>query len=285
MTIQLPIALNNSGCFQSYLTQVNSIPVLNEEQEKKLFLSYQENNDLQAAQQIILSHLRFVAYIAKNYKGYGLPMEDLVQEGTIGLMKSVKKFSIDFGVRLATFAVHYIKSEIQEYVLRNWRLVKSATTKAKRKLFYNLRRLKEKTQWLTTQERQEIAHQLNVSEDDVTDMEVQLTQPDVYIDASTDNSENTHPVNSNSLLEDKSEAFASKLINDDFTQKSLDQIKGIIETLDERSKDIIINKWLSVEKVPNKFFAEKYGVSQERIRQIEEKAMLKIRNKMANFAA
>ena len=285
MTIQLPIALNNSGCFQSYLTQVNSIPVLNEEQEKKLFLSYQENNDLQAAQQIILSHLRFVAYIAKNYKGYGLPMEDLVQEGTIGLMKSVKKFSIDFGVRLATFAVHYIKSEIQEYVLRNWRLVKSATTKAKRKLFYNLRRLKEKTQWLTTQERQEIAHQLNVSEDDVTDMEVQLTQPDVYIDASTDNSENTHPVNSNSLLEDKSEAFASKLINDDFTQKSLDQIKGIIETLDERSKDIIINKWLSVEKVPNKFFAEKYGVSQERIRQIEEKAMLKIRNKMASFAA
>lgn len=285
MTIQLPIALNNSGCFQSYLTQVNSIPVLNEEQEKKLFLSYQENNDLQAAQQIILSHLRFVAYIAKNYKGYGLPMEDLVQEGTIGLMKSVKKFSIDFGVRLATFAVHYIKSEIQEYVLRNWRLVKSATTKAKRKLFYNLRRLKEKTQWLTTQERQEIAHQLNVSEDDVTDMEVQLTQPDVYIDASTDNSENTHPVNSHSLLEDKSEAFASKLINDDFTQKSLDQIKGIIETLDERSKDIIINKWLSVEKVPNKFFAEKYGVSQERIRQIEEKAMLKIRNKMANFAA
>jgi len=283
MSIQLPAALANVGCFQSYLTHVNSIPALNEEQERTLFVNYQNNNDLQAAQQIVLSHLRFVAYIAKSYKGYGLPIEDLVQEGTVGLMKSVKKFSLNFGVRLATFAVHYIKSEIQEFVLRNWRSVKSATTKAKRKLFYNLRRLKAKTEWLTNQEIKEVACKLDVSEDDVTDMEVQLTQPDVYIDASTNDNEESGSMLMSSLLEDKSESFSTQLIQDDFTQKSLQQIREIVNTLDERSKDILNNRWLSDKKVPHKVFAGKYGVSQERIRQIEEKAIIKIRKKMADY--
>ncbi|WP_077338791.1 RNA polymerase sigma factor RpoH [Pseudocolwellia agarivorans] len=285
MSIQLPISLANTGCFQSYLTHVNSIPALNEEQEKTLFSNYQENNDLAAAQQIIMSHLRFVAYIAKGYQGYGLPIEDLVQEGTIGLMKSVKKFSLDFGVRLASFAVHYIKAEIQEYVLRNWRLVKSATTKAKRKLFYNLRSLKAKTEWLSYKEKKEIADHLGVSEADVNDMEVQLSQPDVFIDASADNDEEGSSSTLGHLLEDKSEPFSNKLINEDFTKKSLEKVKEVIDTLDDRSKDILINRWLSDERQTHKSLADKYGISHERIRQLEERAINNIRKKMAIFAA
>ena len=165
MSIHLPISLKSAGSFDAYLSYVNSLPLLDEQQEKTLFLAYQENSDLDAAQKIVLSHLRFVAHIARSYKGYGLPLEDLVQEGTIGLMKSVKKFNLDFGVRLSSFAVHYIKAEIQEYVIRNWRLVKATTTKAKRKLFFNLRRLKAKTEWFSTittgEQRAIIASRLN----------------------------------------------------------------------------------------------------------------------------
>lgn len=282
MIAQLPISLKKTGSFESYLAYVNSQPMLSEQEEKSLFESYQQQGDLSAAQQIIMSHLRFVAYVARSYKGYNLPIEDLVQEGTIGLMKSVKKFNLDFGVRLSSFAIHYIKSEIQEYVIRNWRLVKAATTKAKRKLFFNLRRLKANSQWLNDQQRKDVAAELNVSEEDINDMEAQLAHSDYYIDSALD-AEDGVQTNSAKLLEDKSENFTSELIRDDFSNKALAKIKTVIASLDERSQDILNTRWLSGEKKPHKYFAQKYGVSQERIRQIEEKAITTIKKKLATF--
>lgn len=279
MTTHLTPVLKNTGSFEAYLSYVNSQPLVDEQQETLLFEDYQQRNDLAAAQKLVLSHLRFVAYIARSYKGYGLPLDDLVQEGTIGLMKSVKKFSLDFGVRLSSFAVHYIKAEIQEYVIRNWRLVKATTTKAKRKLFFNLRRLKSTTGWLSNEEKQDIIEQLQVSEEDINGMEVQLTQSDFYINSSaSDEDENQASVDL--ILEDKSESFTSKLIQQDFTDKMLKQVNTLIEELDERTKDIIENRWLVSEKLTHKHFSEKYGVSQERIRQIEEKAFAKLKQKL-----
>ncbi|WP_448213156.1 RNA polymerase factor sigma-32 [Colwellia sp. MEBiC06753] len=280
MTTQLIPVLQNTGSFEAYLSYVNSQPVVDEQQEKFLFENYQQRNDLASAQKLVLSHLRFVAYIAKSYKGYGLPLDDLVQEGTIGLMKSVKKFSLDFGVRLSSFAVYYIKAEIQEYVIRNWRLVKATTTKAKRKLFFNLRKLKSSTQWLSYKEKNDIAEQLQVTEEDISDMEVQLAHPDFYINSSV-NDEDDNNGSSDFILEDKSEPFTAKLMRQDFTEKAFKHAKSLIEELDDRSRDIIENRWLAKEKLTQKYFSDKYGVSQERVRQIEEKALAKIRK---NFA-
>lgn len=278
MSIQCPMTLTSTANFDAYMAYVNSLPALSVEQEQQLFKAYQNEDDLNAVQQIILSHLRFVVFIAKDFKGYGLPIEDLVQEGTIGLMKSVKKFSLDFGVRLSSFAVHYIKAEIHEFVIRNWRLVKATTTKAKRKLFFNLRRLKSKTGWLPVSDKQKIANQLGVSESDIAEMEVQLAQSDIYIESSTDNGEHdNHSINTGLLLEDKSEHFVSTLINEDFNQKAISKINVLIDSLDGRSKDILKHRWLSEEKMSHKYFADKYGVSQERIRQIEQKALFSLR--------
>ncbi|GAA6205969.1 MULTISPECIES: RNA polymerase factor sigma-32 [Thalassotalea] len=285
MSIHLPISLQSSGSFDAYLNYVNSLPLLNEQQEKDLFLEYQENSDLQAAQKIVLSHLRFVAHIARSYKGYGLPLEDLVQEGTIGLMKSVKKFNLDFGVRLSSFAIHYIKAEIQEYVIRNWRLVKATTTKAKRKLFFNLRRLKAKTQWLTHQDKQQIAHKLDVDEADIDDMESHFSQSDIYVNSLAAHDDEAAVNSTEAFFEDKSEHFTSRLSQKEFNDKAIGKIKEIIKNLDERTQDIIVNRWLGIEKLPHKHFAEKYGVSQERIRQIEEKALALIKQKISLFDA
>lgn len=277
MTMQLPIALKNSSNFDSYMTYVSSLPMLSEAQEKKLFRQYQEHNNLDAVEQIILSHLRFVGYIARTFKGYGLPAEDLVQEGTIGLMKSIKKFSLDFGVRLSSFAVHYIKGEIQEYIIRNWRLVKATTTKAKRKLFFNLRRLKNNIDWLEHKDKTEIAHTLGVTVEDVTAMEVQFAQSEVFIDAPTKDEDGNTCNNMEKLLEDKSHSFDQKIINQDFTEKAMEKIYKVINNLDDRSKDIITNRWLVEDKKPHKYFAKKYNVSQERIRQVEEKALASLK--------
>ncbi|TYK67071.1 RNA polymerase factor sigma-32 [Colwellia echini] len=280
MTIQFPTTIKNTGSFESYLTYVNSQPRLDDQEERALFLAYQEENNLDAVQKIILSHLRFVAYIARNYQGYGLPIADLVQEGTVGLMKAVKKFNLEHSVRLSSFAVHYIKSEIQEFIIRNWRLVKAATTKAKRKLFFNLRRLKSKTDWLTETEKANIVEQLGVSESDLNDMEVQLSQPDIFINSSLDNDEEGPSYQVDNLLADKSESLELQVIQDDFHKKALHKVKGVIETLDERSKDIMLNRWLCPDKKTHQFFADKYGVSNERIRQLEEKTLLMIRKEL-----
>lgn len=280
MSIQLPISLQNTGSFDAYLSYVNSLPLLNEKQEKDLFTDYQENGDLTSAQKIVLSHLRFVAYIARNYKGYGLPLEDLVQEGAIGLMKSVKKFNLDFGVRLSSFAVHYIKFEIQEYVIRNWRLVKATTTKAKRKLFFNLRKLKAKNEWLTYKDKQDIVSQLGVDEEDINDMEIQLSQSDIYVNSSPTTDDELASFSTENIFEDKSEHFSSKFIQQEFNNKALNTVRVIIADFDVRSKDIIENRWLGSDKLTYKYLSKKYGVSQERIRQIEEKSLAKIRQKM-----
>lgn len=230
-----------------------------------------------------MSHLRFVAYIARNYQGYGLPIEDLVQEGTIGLMKSVKKYNLSFGVRLSSFAVHYIKAEIHEYVIRNWRLVKATTTKAKRKLFFNLRRLKAKNEWLTYRDKQDIVRQLSVDEEDISDMEIQLSQSDIYVNSSATTDDESASFSTDNIFEDKSEHFTSKFIQQEFNNKVLNKVRVIIADFDDRSKNIIENKWLGSDKLTHKYFSKKYGVSQERIRQIEEKAIAKIRQKMKDL--
>ncbi|GAA5131301.1 RNA polymerase factor sigma-32 [Thalassotalea piscium] len=283
MTLQLPITLKKTSSFESYMTYVTSLPMLSETQEKALFKKYQEHNDLNAVQEIVLSHLRFVGFIARSFKGYGLPIEDLVQEGSIGLMKSIKKFRLDFGVRLSSFAVHYIKGEIQEFVIRNWRLVKATTTKAKRKLFFNLRRLKTNTEWLEYSDKTAIAESLGVSVEDVTEMEVQLTQSDVFIDSSTKNDDENSSFICEKLLEDKTTSLDSQIIREDFSDKAMAKIYSAIKDLDDRSRDIITQRWLSDDKKPHKYFAAKYKVSQERIRQVEEKALATIKNKLYQF--
>jgi RNA polymerase sigma-32 factor len=278
---QLPIQFETSGSFESYMAYVNSIPLLDEQQERALFLRYQEQNDLSAVQDIVLSHLRFVAYVARKYQGYGMRLDDLVQEGTIGLMKSVKKFNLDFGVRLASFAIHYIKAEIHEFIIRNWRLVKAATTKAKRKLFFNLRRLKSTSEWLGHKEKQEIAQELGVEIQDIGDMEVQLSQPDLFVYSESTPEGDEAATARDCLLVDKTEPFYDTIIEQDFKQKNIANINTIVESLDERSRDIIKNRWLRDEKKTHKFLSEKYQVSQERIRQIEEKALKKIKSKLS----
>lgn len=284
MSTQLPNLPKCAGSFEAYLSYVNSLPTLDEKQERDLFTDYQENNDLNAVQKIVLSHLKFVAHITRNYKGYGLPLEDLMQEGTVGLMKSVKKFNLAFGVRLSSFAIHYIKSEIHEYVIRNWRLVKATTTKSKRKLFFNLRRLKAKHEWLTYRDKQDIANQLNVDQEAINEMEVQLAQSDLSINSPpSNNGDENNLFHADILLEDKSECFTTKLIQQDLNDKALNKLKGIVASLEERSRDIVENRWLSEVKLTHSFFSKKYDVSPERIRQIEEKAILTIQHNMGIF--
>ncbi len=283
ISTQLPIKLEPTGSFESYMAYVNSIPLLDEQQERTLFLRYQEENDLSAVQDIVLSHLRFVAYVARKYKGYGMRLDDLVQEGTIGLMKSVKKFNLDFGVRLASFAIHYIKAEIHEFIIRNWRLVKAATTKAKRKLFFNLRRLKSTNEWLCHKEKQAIAQELGVELQDIGDMEVQLSQPDIFVYSETAPEGTEETTARENLLVDKTQPFHDSVIEQNFTQKNIDKIHAILENLDERSRDIVKSRWLTEEKITHKILSEKYQVSQERIRQIEEKALDKIRKKLSRY--
>jgi len=285
MTMQLSTLPKSTSSFESYMAYVSSLPVLSESQEKELFLKYQENNDLNAVQNIILSHLRFVGYVARSYRGYGLPIDDLVQEGTIGLMKSIKKFSLDFKVRLSSFAIHYIKAEIQEFVIRNWRLVKATTTKAKRKLFFNLKRLKSSTDWLDHKEKAKIAKTLDVAEGDINAMEVQIAQPDILLDSTPDEIDDAVGINKDRILADQSQLIEEQLIHEDVIEKSMKKITEIVNTLDERSKDIIINRWLVDEKIPHKYFSDKYNVSQERIRQIEEKSLAKIRDKFGALKA
>ncbi|WP_413701939.1 RNA polymerase factor sigma-32 [Psychromonas sp. KJ10-10] len=280
MSINLPKVMHTAGSFNAYLSYVNNIPMLDEEQEKRLFKDYQEKNDLDAIKKIVLSHLRFVAYIARSFKGYGLPMEDLVQEGTIGLMKSVKNFKSEVGVRLSSFAIHYIKAEIQEYVVRNWRLVKATTTKAKRKLFFNLRRLKSSTDWLTHKDKQQVAEELKVTEADINEMEIQMSQSEIYVQPISTGDDDDISVDFSHLLEDKSEHFTATLMKQDHKKKVFQKIREMTAQLDERSRDIIENRWLSEKQLTQKKLAEKYGVSKERIRQIEEATLLKMREKL-----
>ena len=271
------------GSFDAYVERVSRVPVLSREEEQQLARRFREHDDLDAARQLVLSHLRFVVHIARGYNGYGLPISDLVQEGNVGLMKAVKRFDPERGVRLASFAIHWIKAEIHEYILRNWRMVKIATTKAQRKLFFNLRSMKKSSNALTPKEITQVAQTLNVKESDVIEMEQRLQGGDVALEpAPDDNEEFVTPI---TYLRDTAEGPAETYEREQSEANAHTGLVKALESLDERSRRIIRARWLA-ESNPKTLheLADEFGVSAERIRQIEAKAMEKMKNDMTALA-
>lgn len=279
MTKQLQVApiLTPGGDLNAYMQTVNTISILTVEQEKELAEAFFYEQNLDAARQLILAHLRFVVHLAKTYKGYGLPIADLIQEGNVGLMKAVKRFDPTREVRLVSFAVHWIKAEMHEYILRNWRIVKVATTKAQRKLFFNLRSAKKHLAWLTNDEAQAIAADLNVKVSDVRKMEGRLTSVDIAFDAGNDDDDESAAYAPAQYLEDHSADPASMLESSNWQEDSCQNLHLALEDLDERSRDILQQRWLNENKVTLHDLADKYNVSAERIRQLEKNAMNKVK--------
>ncbi len=278
-TVTLP-ALPPVSSLESYVQAVNVIPMLTLETELELGRRYRQNDDLAAASQLVLSHLRLVVAVARNYMGYGLPQGDLIQEGNVGLMKAVKRFDPERGVRLASFAIHWIKAEIHEFILRNWRMVKIATTKAQRKLFFNLRSMKPSSAALTRKEIRQVAQTLNVKESDVVEMEQRLQGGDVPLDPTVDDGEEAFtPI---AYLAEPSEGPAEAFERNESETLKSRGLAAALGNLDERSRRIIQARWLA-EKDPKTLheLAGEFGVSAERIRQIEAKAMQKMRTALA----
>ena len=273
----MPIALN-AGSLESYFRNVNKIPMLSAEEEQLLAERYSKNGDLEAARQLVMSHLRFVVKVARGYNGYGLPQADLIQEGSIGLMKAVKRFDPAVGVRLVSFAVHWIRGEIHEYILRNWKIVKIATTKAQRKLFFNLRSSKKRLAWLSRNEIDSVAKDLGVKPQEVIEMEKRLSSYDASFD-SQETDDNMPSFNSMVYLEDKRQGPEEKLEISQLEDIKLEALSRAMEKLDERSRDIVKKRWLSEKKLTLHELAHEYGVSAERIRQLEQSAF----NKIAGF--
>ncbi|HET8730681.1 MAG TPA: RNA polymerase sigma factor RpoH [Moraxellaceae bacterium] len=277
-TSLVPAALAVPGVnLGSYVATVNSIPVLSADEERALAERYFHHEDVDAARQLVLAHLRFVVHIAKSYAGYGLPQADLVQEGNVGLMKAVKRFDPGMGVRLVSFAVHWIKAEIHEYVIRNWRIVKVATTKAQRKLFFNLRSKKKGSGRLTVAEAEVIAQDLNVTPDQVLEMEGRLYSYDASFDAAPDEDEDRAGQAPVYYLEDNRYDPAVQLEEADWEADSTERLLAAMDRLDARSKDILTRRWLAEDKATLHELAAEYGVSAERIRQLEKNAMEKIK--------
>jgi len=272
------------GSLDSYIDRVSQIPVLAKEDEVALATRFRNEADLDAARQLVLSHLRFVVHIARGYLGYGLPMGDLVQEGNVGLMKAVKRFDPNVGVRLVSFAVHWIRAEIHEYVLRNWRLVKIATTKAQRKLFFNLRRMKKNLTWLSAEETAAVARDLGVSPSEVTEMEKRLAARDMSFDP-TPESDDEEVYSPASYLPATDADPAEKVEAAEWEDDSSDRLRGAMDRLDDRSRDILQRRWMTDDKATLHDLADKYGVSAERIRQIESNALGKLRGMMGSEAA
>ena len=268
----------------AYIQIANSFPVLSVEKEQSLARRLQEHGDISAARELVLSHLRFVVHIAKSYSGYGLPQADLIQEGNVGLMKAVKRFDPDVGVRLVSFAVHWIKAEIHEYVLRNWRIVKVATTKAQRKLFFNLRSAKKGLGWLNNSEVDAIAQDLDVKPQTVRQMESRLSAHDASFDAYADDDDEQAYQAPAHYLEDHRYNPANQLEASDWASDSSSRLQFALEQLDERSKDILQQRWLNDDKATLHELAAVYGVSAERIRQLEKNAMNKVRKLMEQEA-
>lgn len=268
------------GSFDAYLERVAQIPVLSREREQELALRLRDAGDLAAARELVLSHLRFVVHVARGYSGYGLPLGDIVQEGNIGLMKAVKRFDPTLGVRLVSFAVHWIRAEIHEYVLRNWRLVKIATTKAQRKLFFNLRRMKKNLAWLTHEETQAVAKDLGVRPEEVTEMEQRLASRDLSFDPvpDADDDEGYGPA---AYLPAADADPAEKVADDEWERDTSAHLANAIEALDPRSRDIVRRRWMADEKATLHDLADEYGVSAERVRQIEAAAFRKLRGTLA----
>ncbi|MBU2299243.1 MAG: RNA polymerase sigma factor RpoH [Gammaproteobacteria bacterium] len=265
-----------ASSLEAYIHSVTSISMLDAEAEYELAKRLQETGDLQAAKQLIMSHLRFVVHVAKGYSGYGLPQADLIQEGNIGLMKAVKRFDPDVGVRLVSFAVHWIKAEIHEYVLKNWRIVKVATTKAQRKLFFNIRKAKKRLGWFSDAEVTMVAENLGVSKADVTEMESRMAAQDPAFNLTNDQDEE-HDFAPVHYLEDHSSDLAENIENDNWESNAQGRLLSAIKTLDERSQHILRARWLDDDKTTLQELAETYQVSAERIRQLEKNAMNKLK--------
>ena len=271
------------GSLEAYIGAVHQIPVLSVEDEQRLARRLRDQDDLGAAQELVLSHLRFVVHVARGYSGYGLPLGDLIQEGNIGLMKAIKRFDPEVGVRLVSFAVHWIRAEMHEFILKNWRIVKVATTKAQRKLFFNLRKSKTRLGWLNAEEVRAVAADLNVSEREVLEMESRLSGRDIGFDAPAGEDDDHAPPSPAAYLtahdEDPSEAYERM----DSEDHQLQLLREGLSRLDDRSRDIIKRRWLDADsKITLQELADEYGVSAERIRQVEANALKKMK---ALFAA
>lgn len=267
------------GSLSAYIQAVGSIDVLSKEDEQALAHRFRDDEDLEAARELVMAHLRFVVHIAKGYTGYGLPLNDLIQEGNVGLMKAVRRFDPEYDVRLVSFAVHWIRAEIHEFVLRNWRIVKVATTKAQRKLFFNLRKNKKSLAWLSHAETQALAKDLGVSAKEVTEMEKRLSARDALFDPApaADDERVFSPA---AYLPAPDSDPAQIVEKTDWHDNATDRMTAAIATLDERSRDILQSRWLTDDKKTLHTLADEYGVSAERIRQIEVNAIKKIRNLM-----
>lgn len=263
---------------EAYLNSIQNIAILSPEEERKLAEDLYYREDLEAARQLVMAHLRFVVHIARGYSGYGLPQADLIQEGNVGLMKAVRKFNPEVGVRLISFAVHWIKSEIHEYVLKNWKIVKVATTKAQRKLFFNLRNKKKDITWLSEEDVKMISSELDVKEDTVREMEQRMSSHDVSFDPySADDGEEGNNYSPADYLTNEDSDPMEIVEKEDFARDQINQLQNAISHLDERSQLILKERWLTDDKPTLHELADRYGISAERIRQIEKKAMEKIR--------
>lgn len=268
------------GNIESYITAIHSVPVLSPEDEHALAIRFKQEGDLNAVRDLILSHLRFVVHIARSYSGYGLPQADLIQEGNVGLMKAVKRFDPDVGVRLISFAVHWIKAEIHEFVLKNWRIVKVATTKAQRKLFFNLRGAKKNLNWLNNDEIKVIANDLGVPEIEVRRMESRLNSRDTAFDLPNDADEES-VFSPAAYLEAGDSDPAQTLEQQDWENYHQQKLVNAMQTLDQRSQEILASRWLNEDKSTLQELADKYQVSAERIRQLEKNAMKKLKSAMS----
>ena len=275
-----PGSLTPEAGLQSYINAVYRVPVLDREEEVALCRRLAENQDLEAAKSLITAHLRYVVYIARTYSGYGLPLEDIIQQGNVGLMKSVRRFSLGHGVRLISFAVHWIRAEIHEYILRNWRIVRVATTKAQRKLFFNLRKAKKRLGWLSSEEAAEVAEDLKVDLSEVLEMDRRLTFHDESFDLPAEGARASE-VAPASFLAAENQDPAGQLEEAEFADYQSGLLQEAITCLDSRSRDIVESRWLGEKKVSLRELAEKYGVSLERIRQLEVKALASMREAMA----
>ena len=279
MRKELALATLPTGNIESYISAAYQLPMLTADEERSFAVRLRDDNDLEAARALVLSHLRFVVRVARQYAGYGLPQQDLIQEGTVGLMKAVRRFDPDMGVRLVSFAVHWIKAEIHEFILKNWRIVKVATTKAQRKLFFNLRSAKQRLGWFTHDEVNAVAKELGVKPETVLEMEARMSSNDVAFDADPDDDEG--PAAPAAYLPDLRMEPSLQLERMDSAENEREQLYAALDSLDERSRTILEARWLADKKQTLHELADRYGVSAERIRQIEKNALKKLRGRLA----
>ncbi len=277
--LALPVNLSASS-FDSYLASINQLDKLSAEEERALAVRFREENDLQAARRLVVANLRFVVHIARGYVGYGLPLPDLVQEGNIGLMKAVKRYDPGVGVRLVSFAVHWIRAEIHEFVIRNWRIVKVATTKAQRKLFFNLRKSRKRLGWLSADEATNVAKDLGVKVETVYEMEGRLDSRDLAYDNPVETSDDQANFSPSAYLKTSIPDPAEAVEKSDWNQYEQQRLVDSMKQLDDRSRDILSRRWLQDKKSTLHELADQYGVSAERIRQLEQNAMNKLRAAM-----